>query len=526
MKPLFFLAFTLSVVLFSQCTETNRNAPDEGIRKIENPLFVFNNALNKADADSLPLGQQATLLKEWGYDGTDERETTFLLDAIKAMNSKGLKVYTDYMRIEIDKETPYDPAWKEVIPQLKGTDLILWVHIHSGKFQPSDPVADELIVPIIQQLADFAKPYGIRIAIYPHINFLVETAEDAFRIAQKADRDNVGSSFNLCHFLRTDSEENLEKVFSMTLPKLFIVSINGADGGDTQQMDWDQLIRPLGEGSFNVYRFVEMAVDKGYKGPIGIQCYNLKGDPKGYLPKTIKTWQQFKKNYALPLNTLTPDEEKEGWELLFDGKNTDKWRGINKETFPEAGWYVADEALIADVEGGGESANAGDIITKEKFGKFILKWEWNMKTKGGNSGVKYYVQEGLGDNKGYGFGLEYQLLDDKYHEWMLNGKMQPNDYHTLGSLYEIYPASLDKYPNPLGLWNESKIVSNGKQVEHWLNGQMILKYDRTTSDFKERIQASKFKDTPGFGVIQEGHILLQDHGSVIHYRNIKIKREN
>ena len=517
LKPLCLLFI---IALFCGCEES----PPLQQREITNPLFVFNNSLNKSGVDTLPLNQQAALLKKLGYNGIEERETAFLLGAIKAMSEEGLKVYTDYMKIDIDSETPYDLSWNEVIPKLKGTDIILWTHIHSNEYKPSDIVADEKIVPVIQQLADFAATYDVRIAIYHHIDFLVESADDSYRIASKVNRDNVGSVINLCHYLRTDSEENIENVLTMTLPKLFVVSINGADGGDTRQMGWDRLIRPLGEGSFNTYRFVETLIDKGYKGPIGIQCYAIKGQPEEYLTKTINAWKQFKSQYSAPLNSLSQEEKKEGWELLFDGESTKKWKGINKKDFPEAGWRVADNSLIADVAGGGESANAGDIITKKKYDKFILKWEWNMKTKGGNSGVKYYVQEGIGDNKGYGYGLEYQLLDDKYHEWMIAGKMQPNDYHTLGSLYELYPASPDKYCNPLGSWNESMIVSDGSRVEHWLNGKLILKYDRTSEDFKERIAASKFKDVPDFGVIDEGHILLQDHGSVIHYRNIKIKR--
>ena len=120
--------------------------------------------------------------------------------------------------------------------------------------------------------------------------------------------------------------------------------------------------------------------------------------------------------------------------------------------------------------------------------------------------------------------IEYQILDDKYHPWMLSGKMKPNDYHTVGSLYEIYPASPTKRPSPLGLWNESMIVCKETHVEHWLNGDKILEYDRGQNDFKSRIANSKFKNVEGFGLWQEGHLLLQDHGSIVHFRNIKIKQ--
>lgn len=139
----------------------------------------------------------------------NKRETTGLLEAIGTMRKYGLRIYTDYMNVDIDKDEPYLSSWKEVIPQLKGSDLILWIHFHSKKYKPSDQAADDKIVDIVQELADYAKPYGIRIAIYHHIDFLVETAEDSYRIATKVNRDNVGSVLNLCHYLKTASEDDL-----------------------------------------------------------------------------------------------------------------------------------------------------------------------------------------------------------------------------------------------------------------------------------------------------------------------------
>lgn len=491
-------------------------------RALKNPVFVFNNAFFKDGKAVMPYDQQASLVKELGFDGLEHRETNGIFELKKALDKQGLKIYADYLKIDIDRAEPYLPEWKTVIPKLKGTDLILWVHIHSAKYKPSDVVADGLIVPVLQELADLAGPYGIRLAIYHHAGFLAEKAGDSYRLAVKANRDNVGSILNLCHFLKTDCEENLEQVIDLILPKLFAVSVSGADGGDTQQMNWDRLIRPLGQGSFDVYRFVERLADKGYTGPFGIQCFGLKGSPEEYLTQSSEAWKRFKEKYARPVNTLSPNEKKEGWKLLFDGKSADQWRGINQTVFPQKGWKIENGELIANAEGGAESGNGGDIITKQQYGNFSLKWEWRMETKGGNSGLKYFVHEGIGNNKGYGYGLEYQILDDKNHEWMLQGKMKPNDYHTIGALYEIYPASPGKRPSPLGFWNESMIVCKGNRVEHWLNGQKILEYDRSSEDFKTRIAESKFRDVEGFGLWPEGHLLLQDHGSVVHYRNVKI----
>ncbi len=520
MKINTFLSLIIVLALFSCKQQQPEQKPE---RALKNPFFVFNNSLNKKDIDKISYAGQSNILKKLGYDGMEYKETDGLAETVGLFKKQGLKIYTDYVKVDIDKKQPYLADWKKAIPKLKGSGIILWLHIHSEKFAPSDEAADPVIVPIIQELADFAKPYGVRLAIYPHVNFLAEKAGDSYRLAAKADRENVGAVFNLCHFLKTDNDDNLVKTIELMLPKLFAVSISGADGGDTQKMGWDQLIQPLGQGTFNTYRVVELLADKGYTGPIGLQCYNLKGQPEAYLKQSMEAWDNFNKKYALPDNTLTEAEKNDGWQLLFDGGTTNNWRGINLDKFPETGWKIEGGDLIANVHGGGESSAGGDIVTMKKYSNFIMKWEWNMKTKGGNSGVKYFVEEGLGNNKGYGFGLEYQLLDDKNFEWMFNGKMKPNDYRTLGSLYELYPASPEKRPSPLGLWNESMIVSNGSHVEHWLNGAKILVYERGSADFKEKVAASKFNKTPGYGLSEEGHLLLQDHGSIVHFRNIKIK---
>jgi hypothetical protein len=356
-----------------------------------------------------------------------------------------------------------------VIPKLKGKNVIIEFHVHSKIHKPSDEAADSIIVPVLQDLADFAKPYGVRLTVYPHYNYLVEKPEDSYRIAKKVNRSNFGTVFNLCHFLRSDSLPNLEKVLNLVLPNLMAVSVSGANNGNSKQMfkesGWNRLIMPLGKGSLDVYRIIELLAEKGYEGPIGIQCFSLKDKPEVFLQQSSDAIKSYKQRYAVPINSLSKAEKKDGWKLLFDGKNTDLWRGINITGFPSTGWKIENGDLIAFAHGGAESGNGGDIITKKQYSEFTLKWEWRMETKGGNSGVKYFVQEGLGNNKGYGFGLEYQLLDDKFHPWMLEGKMEPNDYHTLGSLYELYPASEQKQPSPLGLWNESRIVCKGSVIE-------------------------------------------------------------
>lgn len=223
-------------------------------------------------------------------------------------------------------------------------------------------------------------------------------------------------------------------------------------------------------------------------------------------------------------NTLSPSEVNEGWQLLFDGKTSEGWQGMASDSFPSEGWTICNGELCCHAEDLAESQHGGDIITTQEFSNFELVVEWKMLTKGGNSGIKYLVQKNLDSNNvKHGIGLEYQVLDDENFPWMVEGKMQPGDYHTMGALYELYPCPV-KHPKKLGEWNISKIIKKGNQIEHWLNGEKILEVVTGTDDFRRRVAESKFKNIAGFGEWHEGHILLQDHGSKVCFRNIKIKK--
>lgn len=217
------------------------------------------------------------------------------------------------------------------------------------------------------------------------------------------------------------------------------------------------------------------------------------------------------KQQSLP-NTLSKKELRKGWQLLFDGSTPSGWRSANQTRFPSNGWEIREGCLVS---GGG-----GSLVSKEEFDHFDFVWDWKMMDKGGNSGVKYFVKEGKND----ALGLEYQMLDDAEHPWMKDGRMKPHDFHTVGAVYELYPPSEFKKYKPVGEWNTSRVVAYGRHVEHWLNGEKVAEFDRGSGDFAERIAKSKFKDVPGFGMHEKGLLLLQDHGSVVWFRNIKIRK--
>jgi hypothetical protein len=217
-------------------------------------------------------------------------------------------------------------------------------------------------------------------------------------------------------------------------------------------------------------------------------------------------------------NALTPKEIKQGWKLLFDGKTMNGWRGAFRDTLPTKGWEVKDGMLIVQPSGGAEAANGGDIVTIAEYSNFELTVDFKL-TEGANSGIKYFVTEKEEKHPGSAIGLEYQILDDARHP---DAKLGINGNRTLASLYDLIPGH-DKKPNPIGEWNHARILVKGKHVEHWLNGKKVLEYERGGKVFLQHKAESKFKDREGFGEAKSGHILLQDHGDKVFYRNVKIR---
>jgi hypothetical protein len=217
-------------------------------------------------------------------------------------------------------------------------------------------------------------------------------------------------------------------------------------------------------------------------------------------------------------NQLTGAEKAAGWRLLFDGNTFNGWRGFHKDKVP-AGWAIED-GCIKKLQAEGQLGQAGgDMITVDQFDNFEFSIEWKL-SKGANSGVKYLVSESLPPTGRSGVAFEYQVLDDDNHP---DAKAGIAGNRTAGSLYDLIPASKDKKTKPIGEFNHSRIVVRGNHIEHHLNGVKVLEFERGSEAFKERIAQSKFKTTKGFGEISKGHILLQDHGDAVWYRNIKIR---
>lgn len=234
--------------------------------------------------------------------------------------------------------------------------------------------------------------------------------------------------------------------------------------------------------------------------------------------KYLTSEPQFVSEVNLIANTLSPTEMKNGWKLLWNGQDSEGWRGAKLTEFPKNGWTMENGILKVHKGDGGESTNGGDIITKRKYKNFILTVDFKI-TEGANSGIKYFVNPDLNKGVGSAIGCEFQILDDEKHP---DAKLGVKGNRQLGSLYDLIPAPKDK-PFKKGEWNTATIVVKSEFVTHFLNGVKLLEYIRGNEMWNALVAYSKYHDWPDFGNAEEGHILLQDHGDEVWFKNMKIK---
>ena len=216
-------------------------------------------------------------------------------------------------------------------------------------------------------------------------------------------------------------------------------------------------------------------------------------------------------------NQLTEREKTDGWKLLFDGSTPSGWMNAKTKTFPASGWEIREGVLSINPETKGPDGG-GDIVTSEKFRNFELMVDFRYLT-GGNSGIKYFVDTESDNGARSSIGCEYQILDDRENP---DAKAGMEGNRKLAGLYDLI-APKNIRDNGAGQWNRATIIVNGSKVQHWLNGFLTVEYERATPEWRELVAKSKFKDFKGFGEAAEGRILLQDHGNMVSFKNIKIR---
>lgn len=214
--------------------------------------------------------------------------------------------------------------------------------------------------------------------------------------------------------------------------------------------------------------------------------------------------------HAQSNNTLTKQEKKDGWKLLFDGKSTKGWHVYLNKT-DGTGWQARDGELFLDPTAPG----GGDLMSDGEYENFELTLEWKLEA-GGNSGIIFNAAESSKYKEAWNTGPEMQILDNDTHP---DGKFPK---HRSGNLYDLIASRQESTKAPME-WNKVKIISNKGHLELWLNDVLQVETTMFTPEWEALIKGSKFAKHPDFGTYRKGHLMLQDHDHRVWFRNIKIK---
>ena len=261
-----------------------------------NPFFAMDTAVRDL--------KELDTVKSLGYDGISWKTGQPEEVAAAQVRQHGLKLFAVYSyqyAVLTTSNVMFGDPLTRAMKALAGTDAVIWLPISSTAFTNSSPDGDRIAVPALQRLAEDAATYGLRVAIYPHKGCWTERVQDATRVAKAVNRKNFGVTFNLCHCLMAGDEAKIPALLADAAPYLFLVTINGADSGKGNS-SWNELIRPLDEGSFEMRRFLQTLEALHYTGPIGLQGYGLKIPVKENLARSMMAWHRLN-----AINAATPN---------------------------------------------------------------------------------------------------------------------------------------------------------------------------------------------------------------------------
>lgn len=278
---LLFLSLDTTILTASDAI---KHAPKKQV--MSNSFFVLSNGVEGPGLETPEA--KAALLAELGYDGIGPSGVVGVGQMLEALDRHDLAMHALYIGINLDADKPkYDPRLKNVIETLKGRPTIIWLYVLGGR-RTTQPPHDDRAVEIIHEIAAMAEDSGLRVALYPHYGFYVSTVADALRVAERVDRKNVGITLNVCHCLKNGNGRKIHSLLRRTMPRLMVVTINGAD----HEGGWDRLIQTLDRGEFDMLKFLKTVHRSGFTGPIGLQCYGIKGDARRNLTRSMQAWRE------------------------------------------------------------------------------------------------------------------------------------------------------------------------------------------------------------------------------------------
>ncbi len=251
---------------------------------LPNPIFAY-------EFGDISPEQQANLARDNGFAGTVFDHAIKIPERLRALDDAHLQLFFLWLTVDIGNgQIQYEPGMEAAIEALQGRGTVVWVAI-----QGNGAGAEERTIQAVDRISDLASRSNLRVALYPHYGFYLARFRDVVRVAQQAGQSNVGVTFNLCHELRAGFDPDFHQLLAKAIPSLYGVTINGAD---RQGRDWSTLIQPLGRGDYDVTGLVRTFAKAGYRGPFGIQCFGLKGDPGVYLKQSMTAWRALSANAA------------------------------------------------------------------------------------------------------------------------------------------------------------------------------------------------------------------------------------
>jgi hypothetical protein len=219
----------------------------------------------------------------------------------------------------------------------------------------------------------------------------------------------------------------------------------------------------------------------------------------------------------IPENSLTDDQKAAGWQLLFDGHSKAGWHVYQLKSDGSA-WKVADGMLYLDPKEkkDWQTVGGGDLVTDAAFENYHLSLEWKISPKG-NSGIIFGIQDDPKYEHSWHTGLEMQVLDNEGHP---DGKIPK---HRAANLYDLIAASPENVKTP-GEWNHAEVILNKGKLDLRLNEANVVSVQLRDDNWNKMVAGSKFRELPSFARFTSGHIGLQDHGDLVWYRNIRIRK--
>jgi sugar phosphate isomerase/epimerase len=248
---------------------------------LPNPVFAY-------EFGDISPAQQAGFARGYGFEGTVFDHARQMPERLRALDEAHLQLFFLWLTVDISKgQIKYEAGMEAAIEALQGRGTVVWVAMQ-GEDAGVGAGAEERTIQAVNRISDLASRSNLRVALYPHYGFYLARFRDVVRVAERVGRSNVGVTFNLCHELRSGFDPQFPQLLDNAMPRLYGVTINGAD---RQGEDWSTLIQPLGRGNFDVTELVRTITKAGYRGPFGIQCYGLKGDPGVYLKQSMAAWR-------------------------------------------------------------------------------------------------------------------------------------------------------------------------------------------------------------------------------------------